>query len=281
MTALAADKASVTASSDLVIPYNEYTIDDGSILYQGATLCVDPDDSMGLKPATAAKPFYYPLGVHPVSKVTGDGTKRGYVLAGLYERENSSAGDAIVSSLPLGWPLYAADDQTAALTNGGGTRAFLGVFGGWSSNGKPLVWIGIDPIGLMARGILIPVVKGHADLTAAATSQTFNLYTLPGPARVIVCGSLDSLTAFSGGGATAVTLAFGIDTGPDIDAIGDQEDIFTGATAPSGFVAGVKGYVGCPLSSGVIITATFESDVNVADLTAGAVVASVLIRPGS
>jgi hypothetical protein len=278
MSALDKDKASITVLSGLVIPYHEYVIDSGAILYQGASLMRDPDDSMLVKPATAAKPLYYPLGMHTVSKVTGDAVKRAYALAGLYERENSAGGDEVLSTLPLGWPLYAVDDQTVSLTNGGGTRAFLGVFGGMSSNAKPTVWIGCDPIGLVAKGITIPIVHGHADLTAAAATQAFTLWTTPGPVRVAHPPVIDTLTDFSGGGTASATISVG--AAADADALGTAKDIFTGAD-PGAMTAGVLGYPGALIASGTAITVTYTSDTTVAAYTAGALVGAIRLIPGS
>jgi hypothetical protein len=219
--------------------------------------------------------------MHTLPKVTGDGTKKGLIAACLHEFENSGGGDAIAATLPLGWPVYAADDQTASLTNGGGLYPFLGVFAGMSGNGKPMVCVGIDPFGFMSRGLVIPIKFGHADLTAAATSESFDLITLPGPCRVVGPPTFDSLTVFTGGSATVVTLAVGIDTGPDVDAIGDEKSIFTGATAPAAMTAGVLGFAGAPIAAGVKITYTVASDVNVVALNAGACVASLRLMPGS
>lgn len=280
MTALSHDKQDRTAVGGLYVPADGYVVKDAITVYQGSMVGRDPDDSGYLKPLAASKPMYQPVGVAS-AKLVGDSIKKGLARAGLYEFENSGGGDAIVSTLPLGWPLYAADDNTVALTWNGGLRAKAGVFGGWSRAGRPLVWVGMDPYGLTE--IIIPLVKGHADLTAAATSESFDLWTTPGPCRVLDPGVIDSLTVFSGGAVSAATVAFGIDTGPDVDAIGNETDIFTGAAAaPKAMGAGVLGFSGAPVSAGVTITATFATtDDNVVNLSAGAIVACVRLRPGS
>lgn len=268
------------------LPYVDahiHGLDDGGIIgktgltfYKGAMVGRDPNDSGLLKPLAAAQPLYEPLGVVK-TKLLGDGAKEVLWRACCVEFANSGGGDAIPATLPRGWPVYAVDDKTVALTWGSGTRAKAGVFGGMSKAGNPLVWVGIDPYGL--REILVPVTKGHADLTAAATSQSFTLYTAPGPMRVASPPVIDSLTVYTGGGASAVTLAIGISTGSDVDAIGDEKSIFTGGAAGV-MTAGVSGFADALIAAGVSITATFASDVNVADLSAGAIVAFARFRPG-
>lgn len=278
MTALAADSSNLSAhASGLELVREAYAGKTALTFYQGAAVARDPADSGLIKPMAAAQALYSVIGVNG-AYLLGDGTKKVKASAGLFERENSAGSDEIVATLPLGWPLYAADDATAALTNGAGTRAFLGVFGGMSKNGKPLVWIGMDPIGLIARGITIPVVYGHADLTDADTSQDFTLYTLPGPCRVKCPPAIDTLSAFSGGGTGSLTVAIGADSDPD--AIGDEKSIFTGG-AVGAMTAGVLGYSGALLAGGTVIKAQFVTDTTLAALTAGSVVATLYLQPGS
>lgn len=276
MTALARDAANLSAHANaLELVREAYAGDSGATFYQGAAVGRDPGDSFAAKPLAAAAPLYQVYGVNGAYLV-GDGTKKVKASAGLFERENSAGADEIVATLPLGWPLYAADDATAALTNNGGTRAFLGVFGGMSKNGKPLVWIGMDPIGL--REIVIPIVHAHGDLTAAATTQAFTLYTTPGPVRVMHPPVVDTLTDFSGGGTGSATLSVG--AAADADALGTAKDIFTGAD-PGAMTAGVLGYPGAAIAGGVAITATYTADTTVAAYTAGALVGAIRLRPGS
>ncbi len=280
MTALSSDKGRIMAVGGVGLPVPYYVVDSGATIYEGSFVGRDPADSANVKALADAQPMYVPLGCSH-AKVVGDGVKKAELVhAGCYEAENSASADEVLATLPLGWPLYAVDDNTVSLTWGGGTRAKIGVFGGMSKNSKPLVWVGMDPYGL--KEIVIPLVKGHGDLTDAAATMLFSLYTLPGPCRVIGPPTCDTLTLFSGGGTAAATVAIGIDTGSDVDAIGDELDIFTGAAAaPKTFVAGVLGYPGAPITAGVVITATFLSNTTVAAFTAGAIVASLRLRPGS
>lgn len=278
MTALARSKPFTEASGVLMVPQRLFVVKSAIQVYQGGTIAQDPSDSALVKPAAAAKPFYRPVGV-AYAGLLGDGTATVYASTGLFERENSSAGDAIAATLPLGWPLYSVDDQTVSLTDGAGTRAFCGVFGGFSANSKPLVWIGVDPYGLMSHVWKIPIVVGHALLTEADGAQTIDIGpALPGPCR-LVGYSIDSLTAFSGGTASAVTAAIGV--GADVDAIMAATDVYTGATAPKAGTAGVLGYRYAPLALADQINVTFAANDDVLDLTAGAFVGSVYLQPGS
>lgn len=279
MTALARSKPFTEASGVLIVPQRLFVVKSAVQVYQGGTVAQDPSDSALVKPAAAAKPFYRPIGV-AYADLLGNGSASVYASTGLFERENSAAGDEVLATLPLGWPLYSVDDQTVSLTDGGGTRAFCGVFGGLSANSKPLVWIGVDPYGLAGRVFKVPIVVGHADLTEADGSQTISIGpALPGPCR-LAGFSIDTLaTAFSGGTASAVTVAYGV--GADVDAIMAATDIFTGATAPKAGTAGVLGYQYAPLAKADQINVTIAADDDVLDLTAGALVGSVYLQPGS
>jgi hypothetical protein len=278
MTALVTDKPFVTAGNSTLVDARGYPAKSGAVLYQGATLARDPADSSLVKPAAAAKPYYQVIGVNS-SRLTGDGIVLTHGTAGCYERNNSTSTDAVLATLPLGWPLYAVDDQTVALTDGDGTRAFLGVFGGMSMNGKPLVWIGMDPIGL--QFIKWPVVFAFGDLSAAALTQTLNFGPVtPGPTRLIGY-SCDSLAVFSGGSIATATFKLGLST--DDDAIHTALDIFTGAaSAPKHGTPGVLGYTDAPFAAGVQFMGTFTTTTaNVNAATAGAFVGSIHLRPGS
>lgn len=248
-------------------------------LYDGATVFLDPGDSMLAKSAGASgNPMWLPEGV-AADKILGNGTMRPHLTYGPHVRKNSAtSGETVPATLPKGWPLYAKDNQTASLTDGGGLYPFLGWFGGMTGDSLPIVWIGFCPFAI--HEIVITLQKGHADLTDADSTQDFTLYTLPGPAVVLGPPWVRSLTAFSGGGTGSATVAIGIDSDPD--AIGDERDIFTGATAaPAAMAAGVNGAAGYPLSAGGVVKATFVADTTVAAFTAGALVVSLRLKPGS
>lgn len=249
-------------------------------LYDGAAVFLDPADSMLAKSDGASgNPMWIARGV-ACDEILGDGVLRPHLTVGPHVRKNSAtSGETIPATLPIGWPVYAKDNQTASLTNGGGLYPLLGYFAGMTgdSTGLPIVWIGGGcPFALTE--ILIPLAKGHADLTAAATTQAFTLYTTPGPCRVMHPPCNDTLTDFSGGGTGSATVMWG--AGADADALGTAKDIFTGAD-PGVFTAGVLGYPGALLAASTAITATFTADTTVAAYTAGALVAHLRLRPGA
>jgi hypothetical protein len=249
-------------------------------LYDGATVFTDPADSMlAVSAGASGNPMWIPRGV-ACDKILGNGVMRPHLTVGPHVRKNSAtSGETIPATLPLGWPVYAKDNQTASLTNGGGLYPFLGHFAGMTgdSTGLPIIWIG-GGCPFAITEILIPLVKGHADLTDADTSQDFTLYTTPGPTRVICPPAIDTLSAFSGGGTGSLTVAIGADSDPD--AIGDEKSIFTGG-AVGAMTAGVLGYAGALLAAGTVIKAQFVTDTTLAALTAGAMVAHLRLRPGA
>lgn len=262
-------------ASEILFP--NQTIKSAIQLYQGALVFRDPADSALLKTSPAGNPTYEAYGVANANQL-GDGVLQGDLEFGPHSFDNATSTDAIPAGLPLGWPVYAKDNRTVALTNGGGTRPLAGWFGGMTgeSTPRPIVWVGHCPFAL--HELVIPVAKGHADLSDAAATMDFTLYTLLGPARVICPPCIDSLTAFSGGGTGSGTLAIGADSDPD--AIGDEKSIFTGGAAGA-MTAGVLGYAGALLVAGTVIKAQFAADTTVAAFTAGAVVATLLLRPGN
>lgn len=281
MTALSRAKPNTLALEAFGLQLRGMVVDSGAQLYQGSAMGRDPSDSGNVKALAAGKPFYRAVGVSSID-ILGDGVAHAIGSVGLFERENSSSGDAVPSTLPLGWPLYSADDDTVALTDGSGTRAKLGVFGGWSNNGKPLVWVGCDPYAI--GQIKLPIVFGYADVaTAGGAALTADLSfgpTLPGPCRVMGY-SCDELTVFSGGSVATCTFKLGTSAGgTEIHA---ALDIFTGATAaPKQGTAGSLGYRGAPLAAGTQIQGRVTTTTaNVNTLSAGAFVGSIILQPGS
>ncbi len=116
----------------------------------------------------------------------------------------------------------------------------------------------------------ISTTIGHADLTAAATSEVVNLGDALPTGAYVVGRTIALATAFSGGGAGAVSVDIG---GTDADAIVDGESIFTGATTAKAGTSGINPFGAL---GGQQLTATFISDVNVSLLTAGAVTIDIL-----
>lgn len=122
------------------------------------------------------------------------------------------------------------------------------------------------------------VTVGHADLTEGTnnTSQAINIgATLPANARIVGV-DMRSLTAFSGGSATAVTCDVG--TSGDIDALIDGADLFAAAVdgGPATMPQGVRPNKTFA-SAGAQLIATFLTDSghNLEGLTAGSVVIEV------
>lgn len=265
------------ADAGMNLNHPQFILKSAVQVYQGAALFRDPADSMLVKTSPSGNPMYQALGVSTVDQL-GDGSAYALADTGPQLFTNASAGDAVPATLPLGWPLYAKDNRTAALTNGAGLYPLLGYFGGLSTDSTPrvIVWVGFCPFAL--HELLIPLVKAHGDLTAAATTQAFTIYTTPGPCRVICPPCNDTLTDFSGGGTASATVMWG--AAADADAIGTAKDIFTGAD-PGVFTAGVLGYPGALLAAATAITATFTADTTVAAYTAGALVSHLRLRPGA
>lgn len=111
------------------------------------------------------------------------------------------------------------------------------------------------------------------DLTAAATSQTFDFASqLPSGATVLNVGR-KVYELFSGGASTSAVVDFG-DTA-NADRFIDNADIFTGATTgwvpETGATVGDGADTAVPfrLAAATTLRATITSDVNVDTLTAG------------
>ncbi len=114
----------------------------------------------------------------------------------------------------------------------------------------------------------IELTVGHADLTAAATSQAILLGSALPENALILAIDIAVATAFTGGGAAAASIDIGAQGG-DTDGLVDGASIFTAvsggaATRPLGVRPNAFYTVATQL------LATFISDVNVVDLTAGA-----------
>ncbi len=276
MANLTDNKGNTKAELGAKLITQDVVLKSGVQMWQGGALFRNPADSglLVTDPATGVMLDAY--GVAATNQL-GDGLRAGVLGVGCYEFDNSAtSGETIPAYFPLGWPVYAKDNQTVSMHNIGSTKPRLGYFGGFAKSGKPLVWVGFCPY---PRDVFaVPFAYGHADLTDADTSQDFTLYTLPGPARVMCPPVIDSLTVFTGGGAGAVTLAIGADSDPD--ALGDEKSIFTGGAAGA-MTAGVLGYSGALLAAGTVIKAQFVTDATLLGLTAGAVAGALLLRPGS
>lgn len=202
---------------------------------------------------------------------------------GVFGWANSSAGDALADA-DVGAVVYAVDDQTVAKTDNGGTRVVAGILTE-VRNGQCYVFQSpaIAHLALAAveadAGVAMQkrtVTIGHADLDAAATTQTINVgAVLPANARILGV-SLHDVTAFSGGTVSALELDIG--TAGDVDAIVAQADLAgaavdgQAASCPSG-IAPHKLFAAAGAQLAAKFTATGDDLVN---LTAGAVTIDVL-----
>lgn len=114
---------------------------------------------------------------------------------------------------------------------------------------------------------------GHADLTDADGSQTLTIATLPAGAQVLGV-NVKLATPFTGGGAGSVTLDVG--SSGDADALVDGANVFAAAvdgqasTRPLGIAPNKQ------FAAATAVQATVAADVNVADLTAGAMTVEVI-----
>lgn len=110
------------------------------------------------------------------------------------------------------------------------------------------------------------VTIGHADLTAAALTQEIPIDDLPAGAQVTGWDNSD-ITAFSGGGAGAVTMSIGPSAAPT--SIMAATSVFTGVATATRGTAGVR--PNAYYAAATSIVAKFTADVNVALLTAGSI----------
>lgn len=128
------------------------------------------------------------------------------------------------------------------------------------------------------RVMEIPV--GFADLTAAATTETLDIYTMQGAAGVMDA-FIVLATPFTGGGASTCTISLGEDSSPDVDAYILAKSIFSGGGLVGVALADKGADLADNKTSALVaadaVTATVVSDVNVADLTAGALTVVLII----
>lgn len=206
------------------------------------------------------------------------------VQFGVFGWANSSAADEVLSTTVPGTVVFAADDQTTALTSNSSARVAEGIFVELR-DGEVFVWMGPHVAVLVESSVLADagmtvskrtVTVGHADLTDADTSQTINIgAVLPANARIVGV-DMRALTVFAGGTVSALTVDVG--TSGDIDALVDGADLVTAAVdgGPATMPAGIrpnKTFV----SAGAQLIATFVSTGdNLVNLTAGSVIIDVL-----
>lgn len=277
MTALSAARDTVQMGSAPIPSLLNIPLAATAKVYQGGHIALNAS-GYGVAASTSASLVSIGRAEETVDNTTGaNGDKTVLAKVGVFKYANSAAGDAIAAA-DVFQPCYIVDDATVAKTDGTGTRSTAGYTMQVDSDG---VWVAVGPLaGQLAKAqalaaASLPVQKRtvriqHSDLTDADGSQTINIgAALPANARV-VSREIRLATAFSGGGAGAVTVAIG---GTDADGIVSATSVFTGAPAAQAGTSGInpEGKLG-----GEQLTATVAADVNVADLTAGDMTIDVL-----
>ncbi len=214
------------------------------------------------------------LGTRDLS-VFADGTERIRVRGDVFEFAQDGTIAIDQSLIPVFW------NETlnkCSANDGNGAYAYLGFL--VKARTTTTAEVDVRASNQLASGgapIVVRKTITHADLVALATSEDIVLAVLPSLGRFRV-GSCKLNTAFSGGGATAVTVDVG---GTDADGLIDGRDIFTGAStaeqfSPAGVLvaAGLSAQLG-----GQTITAKFTSDVNIIALTAGSITITLIFDP--
>lgn len=255
-------------------------IKSGEVVYENAVLAVN---SAGTFEPVSADNTLVAYGFarmeYGVDSLTGDGTIECYADTGCKLLTGSGLTDA-----DEGATVYALDDSTFSLSSSSGTRPVMGklieVVSATSG------YVAVDPTfstlataaNVANAGMTVAkktVTVGHADLDAAATTQSINIGTsLPANARIVGV-SLHTATAFSGGTVSALKLDIG-STG-DVDAIVAQADLYAAvvdgqaASCPAGISPNKLFASATQLAAK--FTATGDNLVN---LTAGAVTIDVL-----
>lgn len=247
----------------------------GATYYYGVAIALD---SQGRGAKVTATTGLKMLGMYVGEQFTAVATDRIEVLAGVWERKNSASDPVTIAD--SGNIVYAESDDTIAKTSNGGTLSALGRL--YWVNGKPYVQIGAFPVNdgsvSLTDALKKTVTVTHADLTetAANTSQAINIGTaLPDNARIVGV-DIRALTAFSGGGVSALTVDIG--SSGDIDALIDGADLFAAAVdgGPATMPSGIRPNKTFASSTQLIATFLTDSGHDLEDLTAGSVTIDVL-----
>lgn len=182
MTALAQDR--VTSTAGRIPTRGSYGIKANVLQYKDSIVCLDSAGRAmpggliaagALKAVGKASSQYDNRTTSPTLSGLADATDV-ETEYGIFEWANSAGGDAITSA-NVGQPCYVVDDQTVALTDGGGTRCLAGIITEVRSS-LPWVLMGPDVAGLLAQDVAAPAVS------------TFR-------ARNVVNGNVASLAAYT------------------------------------------------------------------------------------
>lgn len=267
MTALAEDKPVIVADGEwLDYPEPSLSIVADDIIYHGAMIAVN------------ASGYVAPASADPTLKVIG--WSRGRIdntdgsagdLRVPYCRKpirlvNSAGADAITNA-HVGEYCYVVDDQTVALTSGGGDRPVAGrVMHVDSAAGVLVEFVGVDAGHLP----VLEATVGFADLTDGDTAQTISLGQLE-PGFYVLERYLT--TAFAGGTVSALVVIVGTAANPtNTDSAQVSTSVFTGAVEDAWIPCLGDSGVGFVVEAQGNLSATFTStNGNVEDTTAGSI----------
>jgi hypothetical protein len=184
---------------------------------------------------------------------------------------------------------FGTNEETASSSNASGTLAPIGRVTEVVLAADPRVimgevsgvWVDVGDASIKRTPISIVKTITHADLTAAATTESESLGGVLPTGAKLRSVSMTLNTDFSGGGVGSATMQLGI-VGGDTDAVRTAEDVFTtAANIPITGTAGVLGYAGADLG-GQQLGALFTVDTTTAALTAGSVTITIVVDfPGA
>ena len=217
-----------------------------------------------------------------VNSAGGNGAAFVQVRCGTFGFASATGADAITAATPIGTPLFAVDDQTVALTDGGGTRSFAGRFAGVNNNPQtapgPYVTVNyyLAPTNTV-QAATVSLTLAQLQAAGAVTSQAFNMGGILPTGAQVLGHSVASATGGNPGldDATHATWNATIGGAAANDVV-TTLNVSTGQTGfPKPGTSGTLGYTGAP-QGGLQLALTVSSTVNLSTLTAGTLSASVL-----
>jgi hypothetical protein len=251
-----------------------------AVLYAGALGCFNADGDAVPGSANTALTAAGRVESKADNSTGAAGAIRASIKPGVFLFGNS--GDSIAES-DRGSTCYVVDDESVALTDGGGTRPVAGtIVGVDAASGDVWVAVGFSffsvpaatPSGTLQKKT---VTIGQADLTDAVNgeAETEAIGTALPAGAIVVAAVITLTTAFSGGGAASVTV--------DVGWSGSAEAVIKDFDALGSTAAGAKYTQGATsvhhpvTASAKSLIATFTPDggANLAALTAGAMTIDV------
>lgn len=134
MTALTKDRMTPVRNGTLIY---EWPVAAGVTIYRGALVVID--NTGAAKPGVAATGLVA-VGRAETGTLDITPTARVRTRRGIFAFANSTGAD-LIGAANWGAPVYIVDDQTLALTNGGGTRSQAGICRGLDEAGRVYVEI--------------------------------------------------------------------------------------------------------------------------------------------